>query len=262
MDLRRRREGQPPAPLHGHREAHRRRRRAPQPSRAPTDSVSNPSLVRRFDVIRTGEPVAEPGVTHGGRAGSLQASSFGPTLAAMRVSERVQAQRDEAPSERRWLILAVLCFSLLVIVLDNSILNVALPAIVRELDATNTQLQWIVDSYTLVFAGLLLTAGSLGDRFGRRPGAPGRLPDLRAGLAGVRAGRLTGDADPQPGLDGRGRGVHHAGHPVHHHQRLPRPRAGQGHRCVGGHRRPRAPRSARWPEASSSSTSTGARCSS
>jgi EmrB/QacA subfamily drug resistance transporter len=56
-----------------------------------------------------------------------------------------------------------------VIVLDNSILNVALPSIVRELDATNTQLQWMVDSYTLVFAGLLLTAGSLGDKFGRRP---------------------------------------------------------------------------------------------
>jgi EmrB/QacA subfamily drug resistance transporter len=87
----------------------------------------------------------------------------------MRVSERVQARRDEGAEDRRWLILAVLCFSLLVIVLDNSILNVALPAIVRELDATNTQLQWIVDSYTLVFAGLLLTAGSLGDRFGRRP---------------------------------------------------------------------------------------------
>jgi EmrB/QacA subfamily drug resistance transporter len=70
--------------------------------------------------------------------------------------------------ERRWWILAVLCFSLLVIVLDNTILNVAIPTIVRDLNATNSQLQWMVDSYTLVFAGLLLTAGSLGDRFGRR----------------------------------------------------------------------------------------------
>jgi EmrB/QacA subfamily drug resistance transporter len=83
----------------------------------------------------------------------------------MRLAERVQAEAEH----RRWLILGVLCFSLLVLVLDNSILNVALPALVRELDATNTELQWIVDSYTLVFAGLLLTAGSLGDRFGRRP---------------------------------------------------------------------------------------------
>jgi EmrB/QacA subfamily drug resistance transporter len=61
-----------------------------------------------------------------------------------------------------------LCFSLLVIVLDNSILNVALPTIQKDLNATSSDLQWIVDSYTLVFAGLLLTAGSLGDRFGRR----------------------------------------------------------------------------------------------
>ena len=70
--------------------------------------------------------------------------------------------------ERRWWILAVLCFSLLVIVLDNTILNVAIPTIVRDLDATNSQLQWMVDAYTLVFAGLVLTGGSLGDRFGRR----------------------------------------------------------------------------------------------
>jgi EmrB/QacA subfamily drug resistance transporter len=83
----------------------------------------------------------------------------------MQLNQRVQ----ERAQERRWWILVVLCFSLLVIVLDNSILNVALPTIVRELHATNTQLQWMVDSYTLVFAGLLLTAGSLGDRFGRRP---------------------------------------------------------------------------------------------
>ena len=62
----------------------------------------------------------------------------------------------------------MLCLSLLVIIVDNSILNVAIPTLVRDLDASNSQLQWIVDSYTLVFAGLLLTAGSLGDRFGRR----------------------------------------------------------------------------------------------
>ena len=82
----------------------------------------------------------------------------------MKLSERVPARAFE----RRWLILAVLCFSLIVIVLDNSILNVAIPTIVRELDASNSQIQWIIDSYTLVFAGLLLTMGSLGDRFGRR----------------------------------------------------------------------------------------------
>ena len=72
------------------------------------------------------------------------------------------------PDPRRWWSLAVLCMSLLIISLDNTILNVALPSLVRDLGATTSELQWIVDGYTLVFAGLLLTAGSLGDRFGRR----------------------------------------------------------------------------------------------
>jgi EmrB/QacA subfamily drug resistance transporter len=77
-------------------------------------------------------------------------------------------RNEDRAYERRWLILIVLCVSLLVIVLDNSILNVAIPTIVRDLDASNSQVQWMVDSYTLVFACLLLTAGSLGDRYGRR----------------------------------------------------------------------------------------------
>src|SRR3712207_2041446 len=72
------------------------------------------------------------------------------------------------PDPRRWWTLVVLCFSLLVIGLDNTILNVALPTLERDLDASASQLQWIVDSYMLVFAGLLLTAGALGDRFGRK----------------------------------------------------------------------------------------------
>jgi EmrB/QacA subfamily drug resistance transporter len=65
-------------------------------------------------------------------------------------------------------ILAVMCLSLIVIVLDNSILNVAIPTISQELGASDKDLLWIIDSYTLVFAGLLLTAGTLGDKFGRR----------------------------------------------------------------------------------------------
>ena len=69
---------------------------------------------------------------------------------------------------RRWATLGVLCICLLVIGLDNTILNVALPTLARDLGATGSQLQWMVDAYTLVFAGLLLTAGSIGDRFGRR----------------------------------------------------------------------------------------------
>jgi len=70
--------------------------------------------------------------------------------------------------DRRWVTLAVLCVSLLIVSLDNTILNVALPAIVRDLHASSTQLQWIVDAYAIVLAGLLLSLGSLGDRIGRQ----------------------------------------------------------------------------------------------
>ena len=69
---------------------------------------------------------------------------------------------------RRWQALIVLAFSLLVISVGNTILNVALPTLQEELDASSSELQWIVDSYMLLHAGLLLAAGTLGDRFGRR----------------------------------------------------------------------------------------------
>ena len=72
------------------------------------------------------------------------------------------------PIRDRRLILTVLCVSLLIVSLDNTILNVALPVIVRTLHASSSSLQWIVDSYAIVFAGLLLVAGSLGDRLGRK----------------------------------------------------------------------------------------------
>ncbi|MEE4544218.1 MFS transporter [Streptomyces sp. V4-01] len=78
----------------------------------------------------------------------------------------------EAVHRRRWAILTVLLFSLLVVVLDNSILNVAMKTIAQPsptgLGATQSQLEWAINSYTLVFAGLLFTAGLLGDRLGRK----------------------------------------------------------------------------------------------
>ena len=70
--------------------------------------------------------------------------------------------------QRRWWTLAVLCLSLLVIGLDNTILNVALPTLVKDLGATASQQQWMVDTYVLVFASLPLTAGMLADRFAPR----------------------------------------------------------------------------------------------
>src|SRR4030081_1988004 len=75
---------------------------------------------------------------------------------------------DRHVHARRWWILGTLCVCLIVIGVDNTILNVALPSIVRELNASGSQLQWMVDAYVIVFACLLLTAGSLGDRYGRK----------------------------------------------------------------------------------------------
>ena len=70
--------------------------------------------------------------------------------------------------KRRWAALGFLAFSLLVISLDNTVLNLALPSISKDLGSDTTELQWIIDAYILVFAALLLTMGSLGDRIGRK----------------------------------------------------------------------------------------------
>lgn len=99
---------------------------------------------------------------------------------------------SDGHGQRRWLVLAVLCVSLLVVSLDNTILNVALPTIVRSMNATSSDLQWIVDAYAVVFAGLLLVAGSLGDRLGRKW-------VFVAGLAIFAAGSATSAFSATPG---------------------------------------------------------------
>ena len=70
--------------------------------------------------------------------------------------------------DRRWIVLAVLCLSVFLVVVDNTIVNVALPTLNRNLGASITSLQWIVDAYSLAFAGLLLAGGGIGDRLGRK----------------------------------------------------------------------------------------------
>ena len=135
---------------------------------------------------------------------------------------------------RRWIILTVLCLSLLVVGIDGTIVVVALPSFVRELGASQSELQWITDAYTIVFASLLLTAGSLGDKFGRK-GA------LVVGLVIFGLGSLgSGLVDSSQALivtRGRarpGRRVHHAVDAVDPDQRLPRCGAGPRHRHLGG----------------------------
>lgn len=75
--------------------------------------------------------------------------------------------RDLSP-RRRSLILAICCMSLLIVSLDNTVLNVALPSMRRDLNASVAGMQWTIDAYTLVLATLLILAGSTADRIGRR----------------------------------------------------------------------------------------------
>ena len=89
-------------------------------------------------------------------------------------------------------VLATVCLAVFAINLDTTIVNVALPSLSRQLGAGTSTLQWVVDGYSLAFAALVLTGGSLGDRFGRRP-------VLVTGLA-----RLCG------GIGALGGVVHHA----------------------------------------------------
>ena len=76
----------------------------------------------------------------------------------------IQSSRKQS----RWLVLAVLCVAVFAINVDTTLVNVTLPTLVRELHASTSQLQWVVDAYNLAFAALVLAAGSLSDRFGRK----------------------------------------------------------------------------------------------
>ena len=79
-----------------------------------------------------------------------------------------QAVHVPGPAWRRWMALAVLMLPVLLIAIDNTVLGFALPQISLDFGADGTMLLWIVDAYPLVLAGLLVTMGSLSDRFGRR----------------------------------------------------------------------------------------------
>ncbi len=93
---------------------------------------------------------------------------------------------------RRRQILLVLCLSLLVVVIDNTVLNTALPTLARVLHAGTSSLQWITDAYTLCFAALLIPAGALGDRYGRRLSLVGGLAVFALGSAAAAFASGTG----------------------------------------------------------------------
>src|SRR5215475_6846488 len=115
-----------------------------------------------------------------------------PTPAPAPRPEPDQAGVRPAPANR-WATLAVLCLSLLVIVVDTTIVNVALPTLARQLHATTSGLQWIVDGYTLAFASLLLLAGALADRFGRHRALAAGLAAFAIASLAAALTRTTGE---------------------------------------------------------------------
>src|SRR5947208_6067953 len=86
------------------------------------------------------------------------------------MTQRIMAHRHRLVTEEnsRWWTLAAMCFALFMIMLDNTVVNVALPSIQRDLKASLSSLEWTVNAYTLTFAVLLVTGGRIGDIFGRR----------------------------------------------------------------------------------------------
>jgi MFS transporter, DHA2 family, multidrug resistance protein len=78
------------------------------------------------------------------------------------------ALKDGPAGRRRWVVLGVLCLPTVLLNVDNTVFNVAIPSLLARLEPSGTQLLWILDVYGLAFACVLLTAGALGDRFGHR----------------------------------------------------------------------------------------------
>src|SRR5215204_1868632 len=147
------------------------------------------------------------GTRSSSRRGPRPGRSEIPTVRRTSMSSATVSQAvDPQVHARRWKTLAVLSLSLVVIGLDTTILNIALPTLQRHFNASPSALQWMLDAYLLVFSGLLLVFGTLGDRFGRKlaleigiavfglASVGALLADSAAGVIGVRAAMGIGAA--------------------------------------------------------------------
>ena len=141
---------------------------------------------------------------------------------------------------RKWWTLGAMCFALFMIMLDNTVVNVALPSIQRDLGASISGLEWTINGYTLSFAVLLATGGRLGDIFGRR--RMFLLGVVIFALSSATAGLAAEPDRPrrQPRRPGRRRRADDAGDALDRHQRLPAQRARQGDGHLGRRLRPGA----------------------
>ena len=133
----------------------------------------------------------------------------------------------------KWWTLGAMCFALFMIMLDNTVVNVALPSIQRDLGSSLSGLEWTVNAYTLSFAVLLATGGRLGDIFGRRRTFLIGVVIFAASSVDRRPRAGHDDADRQPRRPGRRRRADDAGDALDRHQRLRAARARQGDRHLG-----------------------------
>lgn len=129
--------------------------------------ISLKKLKKRLKLINSNIERVIP-VNHGRNTDSSLVMSKTSTTKQALIREALAEGLNMNDFRRRWLILFTLCGSLLIVMLANSALNIALPSIAVDTEATSGELNWIVESYSLVFAGLLFTAGAVGDRFGRK----------------------------------------------------------------------------------------------
>ncbi len=120
------------------------------------------------------------------------------------MSTTLDTQTNQISSKRRWLVLAVMSIGTLIVFIDNTVVNTALPVISVDLGASTSTLQWIVDSYVLILAGLLLLGGSLGDRFGRKRWMIVGLLIFGAGSVGAALSTTSGGLIGFRGVQGLG----------------------------------------------------------
>ncbi len=151
---------------------------------------------------------------------------------------------------RRWFTLGAMCFALFMVMLDNTVVNVALPSIQRDLNVSISNLEWTVNAYTLTFAVLLVTGGRLGDIFGRRRVflfgvAIFGLSSLFIAFSQTDVWLIAGRA-----AQGVRRRADDARDALDHHEHVPARGARQGDRHLGRRQRDRAgdrPRGRRLP---------------
>ena len=139
------------------------------------------------------------------------------------TNQNQRAIAESGASRKQWLALYVLCAGVLMIVLDATIVNVALPSIKRDLGFSQSDLAWVVNAYLIAFGGLLLLAGRLGDLLGQRRVFLARPCGVHHRFGAVRGRPEPGRADRRPLRAGRRRGADLGGDPRDDRDDVPAP---------------------------------------